>query len=50
MMDFATGWDDGRQDHGRPAPITFAPDGRMFLGNDNNGAVIWIAPIDLMIP
>jgi glucose/arabinose dehydrogenase len=48
MLQFATGWDDGLQDHGRPAPITFAPDGRMFLGDDQNGAVIWIAPVDLM--
>ncbi len=48
MLDFATGWDDGHQDHGRPAPITFAPDGRMFLGDDNRGLVVWIAPLDLM--
>ena len=31
------GWDDGRQDHGRPAAITFAPDGRMFIGDDQLG-------------
>ncbi len=48
MIDFALGWDDGRQDHGRPAAITFAPDGRMFIGDDQQGAVIWIAPIGLM--
>ena len=48
MLQFATGWDDGRQDHGRPAPITFAPDGRMFIGDDQMGAVIWIAPVTLM--
>jgi hypothetical protein len=48
MLDFATGWDDGHQDHGRPAPIAFAPDGRLFLGDDQQGAVLWIAPIDLM--
>ncbi|MGA7123487.1 MAG: hypothetical protein WBY94_25515 [Polyangiaceae bacterium] len=48
MLQFATGWDDGRQDHGRPAPITFAFDGRMFIGNDQDGAVIWIAPVGLM--
>jgi glucose/arabinose dehydrogenase len=47
MIDFATGWDDGQQDHGRPAAVTFAPDGRLFLGDDQQGAVIWIAPIDL---
>lgn len=50
MMDFATGWDDGRKDHGRPAPITFAPDGRMFVGDDQQGLVVWIAPVDLMQP
>jgi glucose/arabinose dehydrogenase len=48
MMDFALGWDDGRQDHGRPAAVTFAPDGRMFIGDDQLGAVIWIAPVGLM--
>jgi glucose/arabinose dehydrogenase len=50
LMDFATGWDDGRQDHGRPAAVTFAPDGRMFIGNDMNGQIVWIAPIGLMRP
>ena len=48
MIDFALGWDDGRQDHGRPAAVTFAPDGRMFIGDDQQGAVIWIAPFGLM--
>jgi glucose/arabinose dehydrogenase len=48
MMDFALGWDDGHLDHGRPAAVTFAPDGRMFIGDDQLGAVIWIAPIGLM--
>jgi glucose/arabinose dehydrogenase len=48
MLEFATGWDDGKRDHGRPAPVTFAPDGRMFLGDDQRGAVVWIAPVDLM--
>lgn len=48
MREFATGWDDQRQDHGRPAPVAFAPDGRLFLGDDQRGAVIWIAPVGLM--
>lgn len=48
MLEFATGWDDGRQDHGRPAPVAFAPDGRLFLGDDWTGAIVWIAPIGLM--
>lgn len=47
MLDFATGWGDRKKKHGRPAAIAFAPDGRLFLGNDNNGDIIWIAPLDL---
>jgi glucose/arabinose dehydrogenase len=47
LLDFATGWDDGTRAHGRPAPITFAPDGRMFLGDDNKGLIVWIAPYEL---
>jgi glucose/arabinose dehydrogenase len=50
MRDFATGWDDMMTDHGRPAPITFAPDGRLFIGDDQLGAVVWIAPTSLMVP
>jgi glucose/arabinose dehydrogenase len=48
MLDFATGWDDGSHSHGRPAPLAFAPDGRLFVGDDQLGTVLWIAPIDLM--
>jgi glucose/arabinose dehydrogenase len=48
LLEFATGWDDGQQNHGRPAPVAFAPDGRLFLGDDWTGAVIWIAPVGLM--
>jgi glucose/arabinose dehydrogenase len=48
MLPFAAGWDDGRQDHGRPAAVAFAPDGRMFLGDDYNGLIVWIAPVELM--
>jgi glucose/arabinose dehydrogenase len=48
MTDFATGWDNkAMRLQGRPAAIEFAADGRMFIGNDNNGDVIWIAPVDL---
>lgn len=47
MTDFAIGWDDGQQDHGRPAAVTFAPDGRLFIGDDNQGTILWIAPVDL---
>lgn len=45
LSDFALGWEDHH--HGRPATITFAPDGRMFLGNDNDGSILWIAPLGL---
>ncbi len=49
MTDFATGWDDAMHTklHGRPAAIEFAADGRMFVGNDNNGDIFWVAPLDL---
>jgi glucose/arabinose dehydrogenase len=45
MMDFATGWDDGKNDHGRPAAVTFAPDGRLFIGDDMNGVIVWVAQV-----
>ncbi len=48
--DFATGWDDGMFMHGRPAALTFAPDGRLFLANDNDGSVIWISPVVMNTP
>jgi hypothetical protein len=47
LTDFATGWDDGLRDHGRPAPVAFAPDGRLFIGNDTDGTIVWIAPLSL---
>jgi glucose/arabinose dehydrogenase len=50
MLQFAGGWDDNHQDHGRPAAVEFAPDGRMFLGDDYNGLVVWIAPVGLKEP
>ena len=45
MADFANGWDDGTRSHGRPAAVEFSHDGRMFVGNDTNGVIFWIAPI-----
>jgi glucose/arabinose dehydrogenase len=49
FSDFATGWyDDSTQastGHGRPSTVTFAPDGRLFVGNDINGDIFWIAPV-----
>jgi glucose/arabinose dehydrogenase len=47
LVDFATGWDDGLFDHGRPASVTFSRDGRLFIGNDNDGTIVWIAPMTL---
>jgi glucose/arabinose dehydrogenase len=47
QSDFATGWDDGKKDHGRPAALAFSADGRMFLANDVNGTIVWIAPVGL---
>jgi len=44
---FATGWDDRSLNHGRPAAVTFAVDGRLFVANDNDGSIFWIAPLDL---
>jgi glucose/arabinose dehydrogenase len=49
-IDFAKGWDDGHRDHGRPAPVAFAPDGRLFLGDDYAGRIVWIAPVGLKGP
>jgi glucose/arabinose dehydrogenase len=46
MSDFATGWDDGSLSHGRAAAVTFAPDGRLFVANDANGVIFWIAPMN----
>lgn len=45
MTDFATGWDDGSLSHGRPSALTFSSDGRLFVTNDQNGIIFWIAPI-----
>jgi glucose/arabinose dehydrogenase len=44
MQDFAIGWDDGTLSHGRPAAVEFAPDGRMFVGDDQQGIIFWVAP------
>jgi hypothetical protein len=47
LADFAIGWDDMTQTHGRPAAVTFNQDGRLFLSNDSNGDIVWIAPLEL---
>jgi len=45
VSNFATGWDDSSNAHGRPAIATFAPDGRLFIGDDTTGEVFWVAPV-----
>jgi glucose/arabinose dehydrogenase len=45
MKDFATGWDDGNRLHGRPADVTVSTDGRLFVSSDEDGVILWIAPI-----
>ncbi len=50
MSDFARGWDDGQRQHGRPSAVEFAEDGRMFVGNDNDGNIFWVAPFELRRP
>ena len=49
MEDFATGWSGQPplRQYGRPTVVAFAPDGRLFLGNDTSGDIIWIAPMGL---
>jgi glucose/arabinose dehydrogenase len=50
MMDFITGWDDGRQDHGRATAGAVGDDGRLDVGDDTKGVIFWVAPVGLMRP
>ena len=50
LADFLTGFDDNKHDHGRPSDVTFGPDGRMYLADDDDGDILWIAPVDLPNP
>jgi len=53
MMDFVTGWDQGSSfanDHGRATAVGFAADGRLYIGDDTKGEIVWVAPIGLMRP
>ena len=49
LTDFATGWYDttkmANTGQGRPAALAFSGDGRLFVANDNNGIIFWIAPV-----
>jgi glucose/arabinose dehydrogenase len=47
MKDFATGWDDGFKEFGRPAAVAMSDDGRLFVGNDVTGDIFWIAPVGM---
>jgi glucose/arabinose dehydrogenase len=47
FLELASGWDDGRQDHGRPAAVGFDAAGRLFLADDIAGLIVWIAPTGL---
>jgi glucose/arabinose dehydrogenase len=47
LRGFASGWDDGTRSHGRPSAVAFAADGRLFIGNDNDGTILWVAPLEL---
>ncbi len=52
MNDFATGWDPKSHtppslEGGRPSALAFAPDGRLFVANDQDGTIFWIAPLDM---
>jgi glucose/arabinose dehydrogenase len=50
LPQFAGGWDGTMGAHGRPAAVTFASDGRAFIGNDWSGDIFWVAPVGLPIP
>jgi len=47
---FATGWALQGKLHGRATDLTFAPDGRLFVGDDVSGRIFWIAPRTLARP
>jgi glucose/arabinose dehydrogenase len=47
---FVSGWGRSGPIRGRVADLTFAPDGRMFFSDDQDGAIYWVAPRTLRIP
>jgi glucose/arabinose dehydrogenase len=49
-MVFMGGWGRGTPNEGRVADLAFAPDGRLFFTDDQQGQVYWIAPRSLLIP
>jgi glucose/arabinose dehydrogenase len=50
LTDFVSGFSLQGPVMGRPADLLFAPDGRMFLADDQGGAIYWIAPRTLLRP
>lgn len=47
---FISGWGRGTANEGRVAELLFAPDGRLFFTDDQQGHIYWIAPTSLRIP
>lgn len=47
---FMMGWGRGTPNEGRVADLAFAPDGRLFFTDDQQGHVYWIAPTTLRVP
>ncbi len=47
LRPFATGWGHGAKLEGRATDVAFAPDGRLFVGDDTSGRIFWIAPRSL---
>ncbi len=47
---FVTGWGRAGAVQGRVADLVFAPDGRMFFSDDEDGAIYWVAPASLRRP
>jgi glucose/arabinose dehydrogenase len=50
LAPFVEGWGRDAAVEGRPADAVFAPDGRLFFADDQDGAVYWIAPTTLRVP
>lgn len=47
---FVRGWGIGAAVPGRIADLQFAPDGRMFFTDDQDGGIYWVAPRTLRMP
>jgi len=47
---FVSGWGRAGGISGRVTDLVFAPDGRMFFSDDQDGAIYWVAPATLRAP